>query len=327
MAFFIGALESTAMSLNGQGDNAPESMDDLAEFLVDNPEADESEEVEEAATDAPDEDADDSPAEDADDASEDDAEQPSGRKFKVTVKGEDGADQTLEVDDKELVAGYQRHADYTRKTQELGNKEREITQVLAQKHQEMQSYYLQQAQMARAAVQQLAGLKSPEEMARLAQEDPAVWVQEQQRERAVHGVFAQIDQGIQQEKARKEQLQQQNREAALKQAWTELEGEGVTVPVLQEMVNKASKYYGAPAELVSSRVESALEARVLRDAIAYRDLKAKKAEVTKQAAKAPPLPAQRQTVPKQEQRMKSINNRFASGKAKLTDLAAFLENS
>lgn len=326
MAFFIGAYESTAMSLDGQGGNAPESMDDLADFLVDNPEADAFEEEEVAATDAPEEDADDSPAEDGEEPSEDDAEQPSGRKFKVTVKGEDGADQTLEVDDKELIAGYQRHADYTRKTQELGNKEREITQVLAKKHEEVQGYYVQQAQMARAAVQQLAGLKSPEEMARLAQEDPAAWVQEQQRERAVHGVLAQIDQGLQQEKARAEQLNEQNRQAALDKAWTVLTAEGIDRPKLQTLYTKAADAYKfAPEELASLMDPKAV--LVLRDALAYRDLKAKKAEVTKQAAKAPPLPAQRQSVPKQEQRMKSLNTRFASGKAKLTDLAAFLENS
>ena len=326
MAFFIGAIESTAMSLNGQGDNAPESMDDLADFLVDNPEADESEEVEEAATDAPDEDADDSPAEDDEESSEDEAEQPSGRKFKVTVKGEDGADQTLEVDDKELIAGYQRHADYTRKTQELGNKEREITQVLAKKHEEVQSYYVQQAQMARAAIQQLAGLRTPDEMAVLAQTDPAAWVQEQQRERAVHGVLAKIEQGLQQEKAQAEQRNEQNRQAALNTAWTVLKAEGIDPPKLQALYTKAADAYKfAPEELASLMDPKAV--LVLRDAMAYRELKAKKAEVTKQAAKAPPLPAQRQTVPKQEQRMKSLNTRFASGKAKLTDLAAFLENS
>ena len=326
MAFFIGAYESTAMSLNGQGDNAPETMDDLADFLVDNPEADESQEVEEAAIDEPLEDSDDSPAEDDDESLEDEAEQPSGRKFKVTVKGEDGADQTLEVDDKELIAGYQRHADYTRKTQELGNKEREITQVLAQKHEQVQSYYVQQAQMARAAVQQLAGLKSPDEMAVLAQTDPAAWVQEQQRERAVHGVLAQIEQGLQREKAQADQMQQQNRDAALKQAWTVLEAEGIDRPKLQTLYTKAADAYKfAPEELASLMDPKAV--LVLRDAMAYRDLKAKKAEVTKQAAKAPPLPAQRQTVPRNEQRMKTLNNRFSSGKAKLTDLAAFLENS
>lgn len=311
---------------NGQGGNAPETMDDLADFLVDNPEADESQEVEEAAIDEPLEDSDDSPAEDDDESLEDEAEQPSGRKFKVTVKGEDGADQTLEVDDKELIAGYQRHADYTRKTQELGNKEREITQVLAQKHEQVQSYYVQQAQMARAAVQQLAGLKSPDEMAVLAQTDPAAWVQEQQRERAVHGVLAQIEQGLQREKAQADQMQQQNRDAALKQAWTVLEAEGIDRPKLQTLYTKAADAYKfAPEELASLMDPKAV--LVLRDAMAYRDLKAKKAEVTKQAAKAPPLPAQRQTVPRNEQRMKTLNNRFSSGKAKLTDLAAFLENS
>lgn len=326
MAFFIGATESTAMSLSGQGDNAPETMDDLAEFLVDNPEADESEEEEAATEDAPEEDADDSPAEDADDASEDEAEQPSGRKHKVTVKGEDGADQEIEVEEKELIAGYQRHADYTRKTQELGNKEREITQVLAKKHEEVQSYYVQQAQVARSAIVQLAGLKSPDEMAVLAQTDPAAWVQEQQRERAVHGVLAQIEQGLQREKAQADQAQEQNRNAAFESAWTVLKAEGFDKPKLETLYTKAADAYKfTPSQLAELMDPKAV--LVLRDAIAYRELKAKKAEVTKQAAKAPPLPAQRQSVPKQEQRMKSINNRFSSGKAKLTDLAAFLENS
>lgn len=322
MAFFIGATESTAMPIDGQADTGPENMDDLADFLVDNPEADEPEEEEVA--EAPDED--DSPAEDDDESSEDEAEQPSGRKFKVTVKGEDGADQTLEVDDKELIAGYQRHADYTRKTQELGSKEREITQVLAKKHEEVQSYYVQQAQMARVAVQQLAGLKSADEMAMLAQTDPAAWVQEQQRERAVHGVLAQIEQGLQAEKARAEQMNEQNRQAALNQAWQVLQAEGIDRPKLQTLYTKAAEAYKfAPEDLAQLMDPKAV--LVLRDAMAYRELKARKAEVTKQAAKAAPLPAQRQSAPKNEQRMKSLDRRFSSGKAKLSDLAAFLENS
>lgn len=327
MAFFIGAYESTAMSLTGQGQEAPETMDDLADFLVDNPEADAFEEEEGAEPDASEEDADESPAEDDEESSEEDAEQPSSRKVKVTVKGEDGADQTLEVDEKELIAGYQRHADYTRKTQELSNREREITQVLAKKHEEVQSHYVQQAQMARAAIAQLAGLKSPDEMALLAQTDPAAWVQEQQRERAVQGVLSQIEQGLQREQAQREQMQEQNRRAALEHEWQELAGHGITKPVLQDLVTKASTHYGAPMEQIASRVEHALEALILKDAIAYRELKAKKAEVTKQAAKAPPLPTPRQSVPRNEQRMKTLNNRFASGKAKLGDLAAFLENT
>lgn len=301
-------------------------MDDLAEFLVDNPEADESQEEEEANPDEPEEDSDESTADDDEESSDDDAEQQATRKHKVTVKGEDGADQEIEVEEKELIAGYQRHADYTRKTQELGNKEREVTQALAQKHQEMQSHYVQQAQMARAAVAQLAGLKSPEEMAALAHTDPTAWVHEQQRATAVRGVLAQIEQGLQQEQAKANQQIEQNRVAALDRAWTVLRGEGIDKPKLEALYTKTAKAYGFTQEELAT-VMDPKAVLVLRDAIAFRELKDKKAEVTKQAKKAPPLPAQRQSVPANEKRLSSLNKRFASGRAKLSDLASFIENS
>ena len=324
MAFFIGAFESIAMSLNGQGGDAPETMDDLADFLVDNPEADEFEEKEEA-TDESDEDSDESTADD-DEESPEDAEQQATRKHKVTVKGEDGADQQIEVDEKELIAGYQRHADYTRKTQELGNKEREVTQALAQKHQQVQGHYMQQAQMARAAVAQLAGLKSPEEMAALAHTDPTAWVHEQQRATAVRGVLAQIEQGLQQEQAQTNQQIEQNRVAALDRAWTVLRSEGFDKPKLEALYTKSAKAYGFTQDELAT-VMDPKAVLVLADAIKYRELKDKRAEVTKQAKKAPPLPAQRQSVPANEKRLSGLNKRFSSGKAKLSDLASFIENS
>lgn len=312
--------------MDGQGGNAPESMDDLAEFLVDNPEADESEETEVASTDEPEEGSDESTADDADEASEEDPEQQAPRKHKVTVKGEDGADQEIEVEEKELIAGYQRHADYTRKTQELGNREREVTQALATKHQEMQGHYLQQAQMAQAAVFQLAGLKSAQEMAALAQTDPTAWVQEQQRAQAVHSLLSQIEHGIRQEKAKQDEQTQQAQAKAYQEAWTALSAEGFDKPKLQALYDKASKAYGLTNDDLAT-VMDPKAVRVLRDAVAYQELKAKKAEVKKQAEKAAPLPAQRQTVPKSEQRMKTLNTRFKSGRAKLSDLAAFIESN
>lgn len=301
-------------------------MDDLADFLVDNPEADEFQEKEGATPDEPEEGSDESTAEGEEESPEDEPEQQATRKHKVTVKGEDGADQEVEVDEKELIAGYQRHADYTRKTQELGNKEREITKVLAQKHQEVQGHYVQQAHMARAAIVQIAGLKSPEEMAALSVSDPTAWVHEQQRATAVRNVLAQIEQGIQQEQAKVNHQNEQNRVAALEQAWTVLRGEGIDKPKLEALFTKATKTYGiTPAELETLMDPKAV--LVLRDAINFRELKAKKAEVTKQAKNAPPLPAQRQSVPKSEQRLNTLNKRFASGRAKLSDLASFIENT
>jgi hypothetical protein len=65
----------------------------------------------------------------------------------------------------------------------------------------------------------------------------------------------------------------------------------------------------------------------MRDAAAYQELKAKKAEVVKKAQDAPRLPAQRQSVPKNEQVNKRLDAKFASGKAKLSDLAAYIANN
>src|SRR4051812_2545212 len=131
---------------DGQAGNSPGTLDDLANFLAYTPEAD-SEPVEEDEGQTSDESlednsdeetTDDAPAEE--DESSEDAEPTSDVKYKVTVKGEDGADTAIEVDQKELIAGYQRHADYTRKAMELSSREREVTQAVATKLQEGQNY-------------------------------------------------------------------------------------------------------------------------------------------------------------------------------------------
>jgi len=326
------------MSLeSGQADNGPGDFDDLAQFLVDNPEADaeedsqtseesqedNSEESAESAQDAPAEDE----AEEAD--SEKPKEQTSGLKFKVPVKGEDGSDTTIEVDEKELIAGYQRHADYTRKTQELANREREVTQQVAQKLDEGRTHYLQQAQLARTAVLHIAGLKSPEEMAQLAQTDPTAWVVESQRANAVHAVLSQLEQGIGHEQQLAQHKQKEAFEREVSRAWGVLGQEGIDKPSLQKIYEGAvQKYgkYGLTMDKVVSLIDPAA-ALILRDALAYQGLKEKKAEVTKKAAEAPKLPQTRQSVPKNEQRAQQINKRFATGKAKLSDLAAFIANS
>ena len=316
------------MSITGQADSGPVSTDDLAAFLVDNPGADESTETkDEPITDEADEKeaSDDSPAED-DEPSDDEAEQTSERKVKVTVKGEDGADQTLEVDEKELIAGYQRHSDYTRKTQELGHKEREVTQALAGEYQQMRSHYTEQAQLASAAITQLAGLKSPEDMAVLAQTDPAAWVQEQQRAGHIQNVLSQLHRGLQQEQTQVNQQREQQRTEAFRTMWTTLRAEGFDRPKIESLYSKAAEAYQLTGEQLGN-VMSATEIHILRDAVAYQELKAHKADVTKRADKAPPLPAQRQTAPQNEQRMKVLNTRFASGKAKLSDLADYINQS
>lgn len=313
----------------GQGE-APETIDSVAKFLADNsPDEPAYEDDEQLSAESDEDNSADETADPADDEAEEadseDAEEQTSLTFKVTIKGEDGTDQTVEVDQKELVAGYQRHADYTRKTQELANREREVTQVVAKKLEESQSYYVQQAQMAQAAVRQLAGLKSPDEMAVLAQTDPAAWVAEQQRERAIQGVLGQLQEGVQREQTQRQQMEAQQRAQAFQTAWEVLQREGVDKPSLQKIYSKASEKYGVTEQELANLYDPKA-VLILRDAIAYQELKANKPQVTKKATEAPKLPAQRQPVPKQVQRDQQLNRRFASGKAKLSDLAAYLNS-
>lgn len=314
---------------NGQADDGPVSIDDVAQFLVDNPEADI--EDESANPEEPQEEnsegEEDAPAEDTpeEDESEEKPKQTSGLKFKVPVKGEDGSDTTIEVDEKELIAGYQRHADYTRKTQALADQEREVTQKVAQKLEEGQAHYMQQAQLARAAVLQMAGLKSPQEMAQLAQTDPATWVVESQRAAAIQSVLSQLEQGLTYEQQQAQAKRQEEMQREVSRAWGVLGQHGIDKPKLAAMYDQAATKYGIPKQMLES-LTNPQAVLILRDALAYQGLKEKKGEVVKKAQDAPKLP-QRQSVPANEQRAQKLNRKFASGKAKLSDLAAFIANS
>lgn len=326
---------------------APVSMDDVAAFLVDNPEADHAGELpnDDEPGDAPDNsdvdenpdgddadgsgpDSDDPDADpDADDPDAADAaqKQPS-QKFKVTVKGEDGADLETEVDEKELIAGYQRHADYTRKTQELGSREREAHELVSRRLEEGRTHYMQEAQKAHAAIRMLAGLKTDAEMAQLAQTDQAAWVQERARAEAIKGVLSQIEQGMshEQQQAHQQTLQAQQQE--FHKAWGVLGQAGIDKPKLKGIFEGVAKNYGVE-EARFANVTDPKVVLIMRDALAYRELQAKTAAVKKDVKNAPKLPAPRQNVPQKEQANKRLDQKFRSGKAGTKDLATWLMNN
>ena len=314
--------------MSGQADSAPGNLDDLASFLEDKP-LEASDEQEDDAT--PQEDSQEEPdeAESAVDeseaeATEEEAEDQPSATFKVTVKGEDGADQTLDVDQKELIAGYQRQRDYTVKTQALAERERQAFEVVTQEIEKSRAHYMQQAQMAHMAVRELAGMRSDEEMAVLAQADPSLWVQEQQRAAAVRTRLQQIQQGVQSEQAQAQQMQAQQRQQLFSKAWDVLQEKGIDKPKLAGIYQEASKRYGF-GEQEFANVYDPRIVLALRDAVAYRALHDKKPAVQQKAQAAPKLPATKQPVARSETKIKQLETRFArKGGAKLDDLAAYL---
>ena len=316
--------------MDGQADLAPVSADEVAQFLIDNPEADGADDQQEQVPtdespsdeDTDESETDDDSPDDADDESDEQPDPTSGRKYKVTVKGEDGADLTQEVDEKELIAGYQRHADYSRKTAELARREEQAVEIVRAKVSEAQNHYVQQAQMAQALVARLAGLRSPEEMLELSRQDPAAYVAEQARQQQVHSMIAGLQNQWQQEQFRAQQDQQAALQQSFARCWGVLGQKGIDKPKLQHIFDSYSKYYGISPERFATLNDPAVVLS-MRDAVAYQELQKKKSEVTQKAAAAPRLP-QKSPVPRADTQDKKRVERLRSGRGSRDDLAAFI---
>src|SRR5882672_9433185 len=185
---------------DGQADNsAPETLDDLAAFLVDNPiegEGEPSRKQRDAATDkgtakpaskttASDDDTDEAEAEkkpkqaepedDDDDAEDDDENRTSEKTYRVTVKGEDGQDEQHTVTLDELTKGYMRQADYSRKTAAGETSRQDFAQRGIAALETQRQRHAEALQVNIRAIQQIAGLRTAEEMQYLANTDPALY--------------------------------------------------------------------------------------------------------------------------------------------------------
>lgn len=323
--------------MTGQAETAPESdgLAGLVDFITDKPEQ-ESEDDEalntEAApeqdtpaegTDEPDTTDDEGEAPDADD------EEPTPVASKVTfkVKAEDGTEETVELSPDELPSAFMRQKDYTKKTQALAERENQAVQILQAKHEEIRNSYLQQAAFARQAVEQMAGFRSDADMAQLAQADPAAWVAESQRQQQIRAFLGGLDANLQREReqasAQAQAMQARQHQQTIAASWAELEKEKIDPPALVKIYEATSKHYGYQPQEFGGVTDHRL-VRMMRDAVAYRELKAKAPEVTRKAQDAPRMPAARQATPAQERQKQALEARFKGGRAKLNDLAAYL---
>ena len=323
--------------MTGQAESAPETggLDDLASFLSESPETDsideenEAETVDESTGEADTEEAANDEQDidpDAPDEGEDADEPAPVEKITFKVKGEDGKEETIEASTEDLAKSYMRQQDYTKKTQALAERESEAVKFLTQKHEEIRSQYLSQAELSRAAIVQMAGIKTEDEMANLANSDPAAWVAESSRQRQINsylnGLNQQIEGEKQQAKAQADQRAQQQIKQQFDTAWTELSKDGIDKPKLQKIYSDVSSKYGFSNEELANVYDHRL-VRALRDAAAYQALKAQKPAVMQKAQNAPRMPS-KQAAPAQVRRDQAIEQKFKSGRAKLNDLAAFL---
>ena len=323
--------------MDGHAESAPESggLADLASFLSESPETDsideenEAETVDESTGEADTEEAANDEQDidpDAPDEGEDEDEPAPVEKITFKVKGEDGKEETIEASTEDIAKSYMRQQDYTKKTQQLAERESEAVKFLTEKHEAIRSQYLSQAELSRAAIVQMAGIKTEDEMANLANSDPAAWVAENQRQRQINsylnGLNQQIEGEKQQAKAQADQRARQQIKHQFDTAWQELSKDGIDKPKLQKIYSDVSSKYGFSNEELANVYDHRL-VRALRDAAAYQALKAQKPAVMQKAQNAPRMPS-KQAAPAQVRRDQAIEQKFKSGRAKLNDLAAFL---
>jgi hypothetical protein len=185
---------------------------------------------------------------------------------------------------------------------------------------------VQKAESTRAAIVQLAGLRSEAEMAQLAQTDPAAWVAENQRQQSIYAVLNQMDQQIDTERKaiaqRQEQAAQQWKAQAFQKAWGELQKDGIDREKLAKVYGDVSKTYGFSQEELGNVFDHRL-VRLMRDAAAYRELQAQKPAVKQKVEQAPKLPNKANPTP-QARKSVQLEKRFQGGRAKLNDLASYL---
>ena len=320
---------------NGQAESsAPETgLAGLVGFLSDKPEK-ESTDTEPLNTDeAPDEDnageendeSDDEP--EGDEPDDDDEPAPVERKIKVPDRHEDGTVTEIEVTEKELIASYERQAAFTRKTTALAEREHQAVQFLQTKHEEVRNQYLEQAAFARSAVEQMAGFRTESEMAQLAHNDPAAWVAENQRQQQIRSFLGTLDGNIKRERdqagEQSKAQQQRQYQQTIESSWAELAKEKIDRPALVKIYESTAKHFGFKPDEMSNITDHRV-VKMMRDAAAFRELKARAPEVTRKAQDAPRMPAARQATPAQERQKQSLAKPFVGGRAKLNDLAAYL---
>lgn len=245
-----------------------------------------------------------------------------GQKFEIP----DGTPEEVAVKVEEI--GKNLQADYTRKTQDLVSRERQAAEVVQRELDTGRQHIQQAMQQAQALIQVTGGFMDPTEMARLAQENPQAWIAQNARQQQLQAYFGQLNQQAQVLEQQAKQAREQAESASKQAALQKLEAEGVNHEALTKLWGDAKTHFG----LTDERLSQVLDAEswlVLRDAVAFRQLKAQKPAVTKQAAAAPKLPeAPKRPMSKDDRARldarKAVQRRGGAG---LRDLAAFIETN
>lgn len=230
-----------------------------------------------------------------------------------------------EVVERVAEIGKQLQGDYTRKTQELASREKQAAEVVQRELDTGRQQIQQAIVQAQAVIEAVGGFMDPAQLAQLAETDPQAWIQANARQQQLSAYLARVQQHAQAVEQQAKQAEQQRIEAAKQEAWQRLNAEGIDHKALQKLWTDARESFPFLTDEKLSQVLDADSWLVLKDAIAYRQLKAQKTSVAKKVAEAPRMPQAKQPMPKEvREKLDARKAVSRKGGASMRDLAAFI---
>ena len=200
--------------------------------------------------------------------------------YTVTIDGTD-----YEVTQDELIQGYQRNADYTRKTQELAAEKQQSSDFVERSKKDVETKLAKLDQLNQAAQSQLQQEYAQIDFEKLYEEDPA------EAARLEHKMRKKNEQ-LQQVQRQTQELQTQEFSKYLEEQQKQL---SVKVPEMNHP-EKGSQFKKQMRDYLSSvgfnnqEIDSVYDHRyvlLVRDAMNYRNLQKAKPEIKKKAVNAP----------------------------------------
>ena len=200
--------------------------------------------------------------------------------YTVTVDGTD-----YEVTQNELIQGYQRNADYTRKTQELAVEKQQSSEFVERSKKDVEAKLGQLTQLNQAAQAQLQEEYANIDFEKLYDEDPVEAARLEHKIRKKHEQLAQVQQQTQ-------ELQTQEFNKYLEEQQKQL---NIKIPELSNpdkgpQFRKQMRDYLSSVGFNSQEIDSVYDHRyvmLVRAAMSYRNLQKAKPQIKKKAVNAP----------------------------------------
>jgi hypothetical protein len=195
---------------------------------------------------------------------------------------------TVKVSLKQLREERMMKADYMRNIQRVKAQEAELSTKGQQAELAAAQQYAQRLEAHKQAVQQLAGVKTLQEIEALSRQDPAAAQQEFLRMISVNQTMQKIESEQRQAHEKIQQAQQAAVQAAIQKSRQQLENE---IPnwgedLYKNVLGGVAKDYGFKNEEVAPVVDARL-IKVFHDAYQYRQLQRAKPEVSKKVVSVP----------------------------------------